>query len=543
MRNKTKLYQYIFRTTFISFCLIVTLISITQVFAESNTVSNSSSATASVTVSSACSFSRTNESDGNYTGILANNSSVEISGSTFTTFCNDPGGYAIYAVGYSNDTFGNTDLIYNDTPNSSNNIKTDGNNIAGGNGSHWGMSLSSSESGKPSIESGFSDSNNPHIIPSTYTKIASYNTTTAGINTDTSQEELLGQSVTVTYSATASSTQPAGTYTGAVKYTMVHPSTTTAPTITIEDLHYMQDFATLSPANKTDLLNSMPTGAQYQLIDNRDSKSYYISKLADGNIWMTQNLDLDITSDPTAENYIALTSENTDLSSDQSVYTANNTVYALKGENDTYGYTYENGIATWMPERGTIAYNQLSGTTWANDSNHPYSYDRLDTSTGAPVYPDSKVSQVIAGDHGLSGNYYNWTASVASNDTSSLQSGNKNASNSICPKGWRLPNITNKDFGNLLVQYGIIQNNTDMTYLDGGFNKMGAAPLYLVLGGSINSASFYRSGSTGSYYSSTTRGFTNVYYMSFYGGQVEPQAYDGQRDRGRSIRCLARTED
>lgn len=78
MRNKTKLYQYIFRTTFISFCLIATLISITQSFNKVSAVESSSSATASVTVSSACSFSRTNEDDGNYAGTLANNSSVEV---------------------------------------------------------------------------------------------------------------------------------------------------------------------------------------------------------------------------------------------------------------------------------------------------------------------------------------------------------------------------------------------------------------------------------------------------------------------------------
>ena len=78
MRNKTKLYQYIFRTTFISFCLVTTLISITQSFNKVSAVESSSSATASVTVSSACSFSRTNEDDGNYAGTLANNSSVEV---------------------------------------------------------------------------------------------------------------------------------------------------------------------------------------------------------------------------------------------------------------------------------------------------------------------------------------------------------------------------------------------------------------------------------------------------------------------------------
>ena len=107
MRSKTNLY--ILKLSFFSFCLIATLVSITQASAEggaNNTVSTSSSATASVTVSSACSFERTGT--GEYTDTLTNNGSVEVPGSTFKTICNDPGGYAIYAIGYSNDTLGNT---------------------------------------------------------------------------------------------------------------------------------------------------------------------------------------------------------------------------------------------------------------------------------------------------------------------------------------------------------------------------------------------------------------------------------------------------
>lgn len=181
---------------------------------DSNSVSSSVSADASVTVPTACSFSRTSGT-GEYSNALMNNSNSEITGSTFTTICNDGGGYAIYAVGYSNNTLGNTDLIFDNTPSSANNIHTDGS------GSNWGMSLSTTVPNKPVIESGFSDSQNPHTIPNTYTKVASYNT----VATEISSNEQIGQSLTTHYYAYASAAQPAGTYTGAVKYTMVHPNT------------------------------------------------------------------------------------------------------------------------------------------------------------------------------------------------------------------------------------------------------------------------------------------------------------------------------
>lgn len=33
---------------------------------------------------------------------------------------------------------------------------------------------------------------------------------------------------------------------------------------------------------------------QYQMMDKRDNKIYWVAKLADGNVWMTQNLDYDL---------------------------------------------------------------------------------------------------------------------------------------------------------------------------------------------------------------------------------------------------------
>ena len=61
----------------------------------------------------------------------------------------------------------------------------------------------------------------------------------------------------------------------------------------------MQDFASLTSSEKTAVLASMTASAQYTLKDSRDQKDYTVAKLADGNVWMTQNLDHDIVAETT----------------------------------------------------------------------------------------------------------------------------------------------------------------------------------------------------------------------------------------------------
>ena len=92
-----------------------------------------------------------------------------------------------------------------------------------------------------------------HVVPNEYVKVAHKNsgtdmTTVAG-----------GAKLTTTYAAYISKTQPAGNYSGKVKYTLVHPSTASAPLVcnpsgttigtnTSTDIVCMQD---ISSTNKT----------------------------------------------------------------------------------------------------------------------------------------------------------------------------------------------------------------------------------------------------------------------------------------------------
>ena len=189
---------------------------------------------------------------------------------------------------------------------------------------------------------------------------------------------------------------PNGTYIGELEYTL-------SPAI-----EYMQDFASLTAEEKTATLTNMPEGKQYILKDTRDEKPYYISKLADGNVWMTQNLDHDIVSTP---NFY--TSSNTDL--------PNGNVWT--------------GTATRI----------TSDMTWSNSSTVPESYDPgnrywdgvVNDNWGGNIDDDTTT----AGEpHYHIGNHYNWTAAIASSDSSSYDS-QQEITQSICPAGWKLPGV------------------------------------------------------------------------------------------------------
>ena len=466
-------------------------------------ITNYTSSQASVEVSFSCSFTRDSNSSDNYSTDLLNGSSAEIAGSTFTTFCNDSNGYSIYAIGYSNNEFGNTSLIFNNTPNSTNNIATNGTY------SNWQMKATGITTNNltPSIVNNF---NSYRTIPDIYTRIA-----TLGGATDTSNSSPSGSSISVSYQATASSSQPAGAYTGQVKYTMVHPATAT-PAVSIGDLTFMQDFAKLSATEKTSVLASMELNRQYQLKDKRDPinngadyKTYYVSKLADGKVWMTQNLDHDIRTD--TDFY---THANTDLGYGSTINTN------AKWTAPSYVGTWSNGTA----DRTRPRYADPGDLCWDGTPEHTTPVD---------------CAQVDI--HYHLGNYYNWTAAIAMTSSSSYTS-TANVNQSICPAGWTLPRggaatATTNDFVNLLSQpeYGWSSSTNKL-----GQNKtMWGEPLYFALGGNWY-GSLDGVGSSGRYWSSTVVSSSTAYFLGFLSGGIVNPATNYFRNYGFPIRCVVR---
>ena len=270
-------------------------------------------------------------------------------------------------------------------------------------------------------------------------------------------------------------------------------------TIEFAPIAYMQDFTTLTSSEKTIVLNSMPLNQQYQLTDNRDNKVYNVSKLADGNVWMNQNLDHDIVT--TANFY---TPQNTDIP------------------------------ATWTAQTATHATND---TTWGYLQDAPESYDPGDLCWNGTIAPSingtlSTYTEACGSDkHYHIGNYYNWTATVAMNDSSSYTTDEQDVDQSICPAGWRLPTYSgNKSYDNLV---------TTLNLTSGTSGNIQNAPVYFVYGGAwFASSSLLASGSY--YWSSVVNGDNHAYDFYFdVSGFVDPSIAN-TRDNGFSVRCVAR---
>ena len=153
------------------------------------------------------------------------------------------------------------------------------------------------------------------------------------------------------------------------------------------------------------------------------------------------------------------------------------------------------------------------------------------------------------GEHGHVGNYYNWTAAIASNDSSGYTSstyGNvsNNPQNSICPAGWRLPTVTNaspdytsadtkREIDRLVYLYN---NNSHVTNSSA---KLELAPLYFVRSGYISGNTVGAAGNYGQYWSSSVNSSSWAYYFQFTATSVG-SGNASLRSYGRSVRCVAR---
>ena len=529
-----------------------------------SSATNSGSDSVTLTLSTSCTLSSS--------VITPHNASLNggqyeegIGDTRINTYCNDNNGYSIYAVGTSNNVDGNTDLVsdLDEHYNIHTGAYVNGNNIDTSTPSFWGMKLtpgvgtgSISELTPPTIMNSY---NSYNVVPSSYTLVASR---TSGTNM-TIDTDITGSYFNTTYNIYASSVQPAGSYEGKVKYVMIHPHSDNG-NITIENafalngkerhgLHYaMQDMDT----EICSMVVNTGASTATQLVDTRDSNLYWVAKLEDGKCWMTSNLDLSI------GNTGPLNSNNTDISTTASgsgIYSA--------------GYTEQDGVWTWTPVSTAITSN--TKITYPNNANDPtvspawptnnyttpYSAEGGDTYyyTSNTTGNDTRYNSLQACKNAshtedeckryFAGNYYNWSAAIASNNSTNIGSTvGEIASNSICPKGWRLPNASqsdnvNNEFGRMLYQAKITAKvsagNESAGYATGGFNKLRSTPYYFVRSGGINGGTLYDPGVNSLYWSSTVSSSTSAYFLFFNSTVIYP-ARSSDRYNGRSVRCVAR---
>ena len=567
--SKTEFFYYAFRNILlVGLPLIVISAFILSISHSSATDSNSGADNITLRLSTSCTIS-SNVISEHSIDLNGGQYATDIGNTKVSTYCNDNNGYSIYAIGSSGDVDGNTDLI-SDLNNSNYNIHTN-TYITGDTVSSWAMKLTAgigtgidSITGEsvnltpPTIRNNY---DNYNIVPNVYTLVAS-RTSGTNMTTDTATS---GSYFNTTYSIYASSVQPAGTYTGRVKYLMVHPQSNINTVTNINEAfavsgkmkayedsngsyYAMQDMT-------TDICNMVGANGEStsaQLVDIRDNNIYWVTKLKDGHCWMTQNLDLDIGGTGIA----TLTSNNTDISATAS----GSGIYSD-------GYTENNGVWTWSPlDSAVTSSHVVNGTSvpgWSSQNALPYSAEGSDvyyyTSNGTGG--DTTFSSLQACKdanhteadckHYHRGNYYNWTAAVASNSSGDFTTNLTQADNSICPKNWRLPIASNSDqsifeFGDLLyTHYNIIKTKqgtnitNQVSYTNDGFNNIRKAPLWFVRSGNIVNTSLDHAVIYGGDWSSTVASDSNAYDLGFNSSGVWP-ASTHFRGNGRSIRCLAR---
>ena len=310
--------------------------------------------------------------------------------------------------------------------------------------------------------------------------------------------------------AKASSSQPSGEYRNVINFTLTSNA--------IPD-PYMQDVATWG--------STVTSGNEITVVDSRDGKSYTVARLADGNLWMTQNLDHDIDSTKT------YTPQDTDIPAN---WTPSTSTYATS--NTTWNWS---ATAPESYDPGTLYW---TGTADSDGSIWQAYYDSCDYSGSTPVCNESlnpvangTLASTTGNSHYHLGNYYNWTAAMAMNDSSSYTTSYTLIDQSICPAGWTLPRVGSGEdtFYSLWTEYGY----DDTNYSFSNISNLTGSPAYFAPTG-VRDGSFGDVGAYGYFWSPVVSSSDAAYVADFYmdGGAAPSDYLD--RDRGFSIRCVAR---
>ena len=305
-----------------------------------------------------------------------------------------------------------------------------------------------------------------------------------------------GDNIKFKIGAKASSSKPAGDYSNIINfYVVAYPAPATlfdafeaAGAEQLYGYYQMQDMtSSICSAVEAD-------ESELQVIDNRDNKVYWIAKLADGNCWMTQNLDHNIRTDTNFYTYA-----NTDIG---------------------HGST-PNTSATWTASALTHSSNDNEWDTTTVGYTTLESYD-----AGEYCFnPNSGAIESGCTDyHYHVGNYYNFSAAVAMNTT--LNSA-VTYDQSICPAGWKLPSTSN--YLNLI----------DGVYTAGQSGNIHLAPVYFVYGSAYAGM---MGGLASGEYATPRATAQNTYILHFdsYGNLWYDYAPTINRGSGISVRCIAR---
>ena len=290
----------------------------------------------------------------------------------------------------------------------------------------------------------------------------------------------------ITFAIKADTNIPAGTYKDTVVFTAIANYVPNP----LEKLTNMQD---ITPA----VCNQAKVGDTATLRDSRDNKTYNIRKMEDGKCWMVQNLALG-----SANTNTVLTPADSDVA-------VNFTIPASAVQ--TSGADAWDATSVHVYDTGQI---WIEPTSAGNDS--------IVHDTGTPP----NQSQYV-------GSYYNWYTATAGTGTESMFS--NNATNSICPKGWRLP-TGGADSEITTLTDALVNITTNTTSVPDASFTMQASPNYFVLSGRYHTE-HYRGG-YGLWWSSTASPNGNRSHdLYLTASSVNPQN-DSNKNNGFAVRCV-----
>lgn len=374
-------------------------------------------------------------------------------------------------------------------------------------------------------------------VPTTATDPISDTTTASGNTTDT---------YTLAFGAKIATDLPSGEY---VNNVIVSAIANPMELTSLNQLTYMQEMT-------KDICAASAEHEEKMLIDERDNNSYYVTKLKDGNCWMTQNLALDIDG---TKVYGGQTQAGVPISyvdgtkalwsgSNGNGWAPNKTEASVPGliagggqANNTrswnlgkYVLSEPSGSSTGCTVKsggnlGTTCtkFKDVSGSGWeptwtAHDVNGVYMAYNEATSEYDPHY--------------LVGNYYQYNTAVAGTGTAMSGDGN-DATASICPDGvdggWVLPlskssnDSASGSFKYLLNQYGA--TSTSVVQLPLAFVRSGMIEISWGQASNVNLSSYVRS--------RTSVSSTHAYVLLTPTGSLYP-SFSDHRWLGFPVRCL-----
>ena len=271
-----------------------------------------------------------------------------------------------------------------------------------------------------------------------------------------------------------------------------------------------RDVIIMQTMSESDCVTESPTS----VVDARDGETYLVQRLADGNCWLLDNLRLD----PTSVNLANLIG-NTNAST------------------QTLTYFKNGGGSGQYPATGV-------NTTWTSSSDNKQVEPKVVT-----TYKDTTVTSYGAGS-GKVGVYYNYCAASAGSYCYDSTIDGGNASEDICPAGWRMP--TGGDYGeyrSLCTAYNGSEcaGNPNKTSMDATSASSFQYNLSTPLSGFFSSGSAGSQGTFGAFWSSSQYpGNAQIGYVAmavmttradnvYASGEYLPQS---MRAHGRSVRCV-----